>query len=372
MLKKKIIIFVHPKKKPPMHKKYPFIFLFLCSFFMVTAQEDPRVTLFPWMQSYYNAGAMGEKEQNLNFTGLLRQFAMGSKVEDDKNSQISDDDNNNNNNGKPTYIKTDGQQVFLNIDSYIKKIKGAVGIMFLKDKNGFQDNIGFKLGYAARLPVRGGKLGIGLQFGFLNQKINSFADKLDPLQPGDPTLTNLNQVESFLDFDMNFGLHYQAPTWYVGVSGNQLIGGVRVSGDGTTLLPARQLYITGGYIWNLKTPVPWSVEPNILIRSNFSTWTMDLMAVARYNGILWFGVSYQLQHAIAILFGAVPFYNNTNVYLKGLEIGLAYSFVTNKTGYKPSSSWGDIDILIRYGFNFYKEKPLTGYGSSRHLYKNQY
>jgi type IX secretion system PorP/SprF family membrane protein len=242
--------------------------------------------------------------------------------------------------------------------------------MFLKDKNGNSDNIGFKFGYAARLPVRGGKLGIGVQLGFLNQKP---ADKYKPNQESDQTITKVKEYKSFLDFDLSLGLHYKAPTWHVGVSGTQIIGGVRISSDKEKfLLPARQFYVTGGYIWNLKTPVPWSVEPNILIRSNFKTWTMDVMALARYNGILWFGLSYQLQYAVAVLFGAVPFYNNTNVYLKGLEIGISYSFVTAKYVYQPSGSFGDFEVLVRYGFNFYKEKPLTGYGSSRHLYKNQY
>ena len=329
-----------------MRIKYCFIFLFFFSFCTAIAQEDPRVSMFPWLNSYYNPGALGENELNFNITGLFRQHSMLMK----DSTQV------------------DGQQIFLNVDSYIKKIKGAVGVSFLKDKNAYADNIGFKLGYAARLPVYGGKLGIGVQFGFLNQKPNK--DKWIALQPNDQTLTDM--TETYLDFDMTFGLQYKAPTWYVGISGTQLIGGVRISGEENHLRLARQMYISGGYIWNLKTAIPWSIEPSVLIRSNFSTWTMDLMAAARYNGIIWFGLTYQLQYAIGLFVGAVPFYNNTNVYLKGLEIGVAYSFSTTKYTYKPSGSFGDVEILIRYGFNFFREKPLTGYGSSRHLYKNQY
>ncbi|MDR2971871.1 MAG: type IX secretion system membrane protein PorP/SprF [Bacteroidales bacterium] len=368
-MKKKKIIFVHTKKKPFMRFNYSVIFVFIFSFYMLNAQEDPRVTLFPWMISNYNPGAMGEKDQNLNFTGLLRQHSFLMKAENNINTSNLGE-NNTTDNSKPTYDKIDGQQIFLNIDSYFKQIKGAVGITFLKDKNGYNDNIGFKFGYSARLPIRGGKLGIGIQFCFLNQKPST--DKYRPNQMDDPIITNAKQSESFLDFDLSFGLHYKAPTWYAGISGTQLIGGVRVSGAENFMRPARQLYVTGGYIWNLKTSVPWSIEPGVLLRSNFKTWTMDVMALARYNGILWFGLSYQLEYSVALLFGAVPFYNNTNVYLKGLEIGISYSFVTAKYVYKPSGSFGDFEVLIRYGFNFYKDKPLTGYGSSRHLYKNQY
>jgi hypothetical protein len=99
---------------------------------------------------------------------------------------------------------------------------------------------------------------------------------------------------------------------------------------------------------------------------------MDMMALARYNGILWFGLSYQLNMGIAALFGAVPFYNGTSEYLKGLELGIAFTFPTVKFGWVRTGSWGDFELVVRYGFNFYKEKNLTGYGSSRHLYKNQY
>ena len=330
-----------------MRIKYCFIFLFFFSFCTVIAQENPRITLFPWMNPYYNPGTMGENELNLNFTGILRQQSMLMKDS----------------------TKINGEQIYVHVDSYIKKIKGAIGISFLKDKNAYYDNIDFKLGYAARLPVYGGKLGIGVQLGFLNQKPPA-NDKLEPSLKPDPTLTKM--TESYLDFDINFGLHYKAPTWYVGLSATQLIGGVRLSGDKSSSHLARRMYVSGGYIWNLKTPVPWSIEPSILIGSNFAVWSMDMMAVARYNGILWFGLSYQLQQGIAVLLGAVPFYNSTNVYLKGLELGVSYTFATSKFSYRSGGGWGDFEILIRYGFNFFREKPLTGYGSSRHLYKNQY
>jgi len=356
-----------------MRIKYSLGFLLLFSFCNLFAQEDPKFTFFPWAQPVYNPGTMGEKENHLNFIGILRQQTMlikGSEI-----NPLDIDGNNNNNNindpTKPQYRKVDGQQVFVNIDSYIKKIRGAVGVMFLNDKNAETENIAVKLGYSSKFRVRGGKLGVGLQFGFLNIKPPA-SDIWDPIQTGDPTLQQANQSESYMDFDMSFGLHYKAPTWYMGVSCTQLIGGVRISGeDGVFTLP-QQLYFSGGYIWNLQTPVPWSIEPHLLIRSNLSTWGMDVMALARYNGILWFGLSYQLNMGIAALFGAVPFYNGGNEYLKGLEVGIAYTFQTNKYSYIQGGGWGDFELVVRYGFNFYKERALTGYGSSRHLYKNQY
>jgi len=336
---------------------YWFIIFFLFSSFTLFSQVDPQITLFPWLQPTYNPGAMGEKDNHLNFTGILRQSEMLMSVPKEDS-----------NNEKKKVTPVDGQLILLHIDSYIKQIKGAVGVMFINDKRGEFSNSGFRLGYAAKLRVYGGKLGIGVQLGFLNKKQQG---NYHPNQSGDQTVPT--QAVSFLDFDMNLGLHYAAPTWYVGVSCTNLLKGIRVSGDGKSILGSRQLYFSGGYIWNLKTSTPWTIEPSILVHSEFATWHLQVMALARYNGLLWFGVSYHLHDGIAAILGALPFYNNSNVYLKGMEIGLAYTFGSKATNYiAKGGSWGDFELLIRYGFNFYKEKILTGYGSSRHLYKNQY
>jgi len=351
-----------------MRIRYLFIVFFTLPFYPIFTQEDPRFTLSPWLQPFYNPGAMGENDYHLNFTGILRQHSFLSYEAPKENS---DKDASNDDGKKNKGTATNGEQILLNIDSYIKQIKGAVGIMFLKDKNtSYFDNIGFKVGYASKIRIRGGKLGIGVQLGFMNIKVAE--SNFNPIETDDNTLNLLKGSDSFLDFDMNIGLHYSAPNWYVGASCTQLLGGVRISGETKTLKKTpQQMYFTGGYIWNLNTAVPWTVEPHALIKTNFKSWTLDLMALARYNGILWFGLSYQVDWAIAVLFGAVPFYNSTNNYLKGIELGLSYSFPTTKLGYRQGGSMGDFEILVRYGFNFYKEKALTGYGSSRHLYKNQ-
>jgi len=360
MLLQKKVIFVRTKIKRLMRTKYCFVFLFIFPFYTLFAQEDPRVTLFPWLQPFYNPAAMGEKDNHINFTGVFRQHALLAQVKDEEASAGS---------GSDVYKKAHGEQFLLNMDSYIKAIRGAVGVMFVSDKNGGNfENIHFKFGYTTKIRIQGGKLGIGAHFGFLNMK--EVKERFNPNQTPDPVV-DMSLQASVLDFDMSFGVHYRAPTWHAGISCTQLLGGVRISGEKNLLHVPQQLYITGGYIWDLRTPAYWTIEPNVIIRSNFTSWSIDVMAAARYNGILWFGISYQLDWAVAAFFGTVPFYNKGDSYLKGLEIGVSYSFPTAKSGFRANGSKGDIEILIRYGLNFYREKPLTGYGSSRHLYKNQ-
>jgi len=353
-----------------MRIKYCFIILLLFPFYNLFSQETLPFTFFPWVQSYHNPAALGEKDNHLNFTGVLRQQAMGMHADENNNDNAGSSKGRSN--GKDSITgKQDGQDVLLNIDSYIKKIKGAVGVYFLKDRMGAKNNVDFGLGYAAKIPVHRGKLGIGLQFLFLNQ---TPASDLTPNDNPDNTVTEHTSTESFLDFDMNVGVQYKTPTWYAGLSCTHLLNGaVRISGStNTTSQQMYNLYAMGGYIWNLKTEMPWTIEPSILIKTNLSTWTCYAMAIARYNGILWFGLSYEHDMAIAVLLGAVPFYNYANDYLKGLELGLSYGFSTAKYGWTQGGSWGNFELVVRYGLNFYKEKVLTGYGSSRHLYKNQY
>jgi type IX secretion system PorP/SprF family membrane protein len=350
-----------------MRVRYTLFFLLLLPFISLFAQ-NPQFSFFSWAQPYFNPAAIGEKENHLNFIGFYRE----SPMRDLDSTKAGGTTGTGEDSFK--FPQIGQRQVLLHIDSYIKKIKGGVGVTFLSDKDGYTEKAGFSIGYAQKFRIRSGKLGVGVQLGLLNQT-PAKESNLDPNQPGDPTLQGLNAAESFLDFDMNFGLLYRTPTWYVGLSGTNLIGGgVRISGsEVSSLSVGRQYYLTGGYILNLRTAVPWSIEPSALIRtSGFAVWQYHVMALARYNDILWFGLSYQHNNAIAVLLGATPFYNSTNDYLRGLELGFAYGFDTKKTGWKKGGTWGDFEIVFRYGFNFYKEKTLTGYGSSRHLYKNQY
>jgi len=348
-----------------MRVKYTLFLLLLLPFFSLFAQ-NPQFSFFSWAQPYFNPAAIGEKENHINFVGFYREGPM----RDLDSTKAGGGTQGTGSEGGYKFPQIGQRQVLLHIDSYIKKIKGGVGVNFLSDKDGYTDKAGFSIGYAQKFRIRGGKLGVGVQLGFLNQT----PPKDNDLIMHDPEQL-FNSVESFLDFDMNFGLIYRTPTWYVGLSGTNLIGGgVRISGSEVSYLSVgRQYYLSGGYIWNLRTAVPWTIEPSVLIHTcNFAVWHYNVMALARYNGILWFGLSYQHNNAIAVLLGATPFYNSTNDYLRGLELGFAYGFDTKKTAYVKGGTWGDFEIVFRYGFNFYKEKTLTGYGSSRHLYKNQY
>ena len=325
----------------------------------VFAQQDAQFTLFQWATPYYNAGAIGEQSNTLCFTGIFRQQYTGW------NDYIVDA------NGNQTKYNTSPQQIYFSLESYLRKLHGSLGISVIKDKIGYFNNVGVKLGYSFKLRIPTGSLGIGLQAQLLSQKLDP--SHFSPTQEGDELINNMTSSgESWLDLDFNFGLFYKADRWNAGVGVTQIAEKIRLSGDRQTLKMSRNLYIHGGYTWVLPWDPSWEILPQALIKTDFSAAQFDLMLLARYNGILWFGASYRIQDAVSVLFGARPFFNSSNNYLKGLEMGLGYSFTTSKLGFKTDRSYGDIEIMLRYCFDIYKEEVFSGYGSTRSIYKNQY
>jgi type IX secretion system PorP/SprF family membrane protein len=328
-------------------------FVIMCGF-GVNAQQDAQFTLFPWANYYFNPGSAGEQHNTLCFTGLFRQQYAGYQ------DAIPNTDSS---------MSTGGQQILFNMESYLRKLKGGLGLSVIKDKNGQFQNIGLRLGYAYKLNLPSGRLGIGFQVGFLQQSL--VEAELRPNQEGDPLIQALVK-DPFMNFDVNFGLFYKASNWYAGASATQILTNVRISGDNNFLKNARQMYLHGGYIYAVPFDPAWTIEPNVMLKTDFSVVQFDLLVIARYNNILWGGLHYRIDDAVSVVFGARPFYSDPNPYLKGLDMGLSYSFTTSKLGYKANRSFGDVEFVVRYCFDIFKPVYYSGYGSTRHLYKNQY
>ena len=323
------------------------------------AQDDAQFTFFPWVTSYYNAGGIGEQHNTLCFTADYNNKYLGWGDA----SAINND----------SLFHSAPQDFLFSIESYLKKLHGSLGVTLVHDRLGIYSNTGFKLGYAYKLRLGGGHLGIGAQVSLFNQAIKP--DPLHPIQEGDPLLQMLS--ESTLDLDFNFGVLYKTEQWYVGVGWTQMAAlfdkqqVLRVSGE---YGPRRssQLYLHGGYTWVLPANPNWELIPQALIKTDLKTYQWEILALARYNGVYWGGLGYRFQDAVSLAFGARPFYNSSNIYLKGLDLGVSYSFTTNSLGYKKHRSFGDVEVVVRYCFDVYKPEIFSGYGNSRYIYRNRY
>jgi type IX secretion system PorP/SprF family membrane protein len=342
----------------------------------LSAQNDAQYTLFPWAKLYYNPGTTGEQTNSLCFTGIFLNRNTAMKENQWLASQTTATSNkpngSNNDKGGSDWNENIGSRDFMfNVEYYSRKIRGAFGLSFVSDHIAIWNNVTIRLGYAYKMKIARGSLGIGLQAGLLNQSLNKAA--LRPLEDDDPLLV-FSEDPTELNFDFNFGLYYKTDTWDVGISGVNLLGKQAkqtLSGEGL-LNPSRQLYIHGGYNWILPSYPDWAIEPKALIKTDFASFQTDIAVLTRYKGVVWGGLSYRIQDAASILFGARPFYNSSNNYLKGLDVGFAYSFTTTKYGYTKRGSMGDIEVMVRYCFDFYKSEIFSGYGNSRAIYRNEY
>ena len=338
-----------------MRKSITILFFVLFGFFSANAQQDAQFTLFPWAHYYFNAGSAGEQHKTLCFTGLFRQQYMGYR------DVIP---------GTDSSLSTGGQQILFNMESYLRKIRGGLGLSLIKDKNGQFENIGLRLGYAYKLNLPTGRLGIGFQLGFLQQSLVDA--ELRPIQQGDPIIEAIVK-DPLMNFDLNFGLFYKANNWYAGLAATQLLTNVRISGNESLMKLSRHIYAHGGYTYIVPFDPAWSIEPQAMLKTDLSIVQFDLLLITRYNNILWGGLHYRLDDAVSVVFGAKPFYDDPNPYLKGLDMGIAYSFTTSQIGrFQANRSMGDIELVVRYCFDIFKPEYFSGYGSTRHLYKNQY
>jgi type IX secretion system PorP/SprF family membrane protein len=346
-------------------KKSVIISLFLIAANMALfAQKQNQFTLFPWAAPYFNAGAIGEQHNTLCFTAIFAQQKMGMQATYEKDGQTIKD------NIAP-------QQFYFTLESYLKALHGSLGVTFIKDKLGYADNIGVKLGYAFKMNIPTGRLSIGFQVGLYNMKVDGA--KILAIQDNDPLIegaAGIKNSESFMDLDFHFGVLYKAERWYAGIGTTNLAATtkLRFSGDPGVLSTSRQIYAHGGYTWVMPNNPSWEIEPQAIFTNTIGAkfdWTFTVMALARYNKVYWGGLSYRYNDDISVLFGARPFYNSSNNYLKGLDMGLSYGFPTSKLG-AQKRSFGTVEVMVRYCFDIYKEPVFSGYGSSRAIYKNQY
>lgn len=326
------------------------------------AQDDVQFTLFPWATSYYNAGGIGEQNNTLCFTGIYNNKYLGWNDVYMQGDSLKKD-------------KTAPQDFYFSLESYLKKLHGSLGVTFVNDIIGFYNNIGVKLGYSYKLRIANGHLGIGAQISLYNQTLKS-SDSWRPIQTGDPLLDQLG--ESTMDLDFSLGLQYKSDLWYAGVSVTQLASAfdkkrvLRLSGNQDYISRNPQMYFHGGYTWIIPSNPNWEILPHAMVKTDFKSYQIDLMALVRYNGLFWGGLGYRLNDNVSLIFGTRPFYNSSNVYLKGLEAAVSYGITTNTLAYRANRSFGDVEVMIRYCFDIYKPEVFSGYGSTRNIYKNQY
>lgn len=244
----------------------------------------------------------------------------------------------------------DGQpQTFLfNVHGPVKPLRGGLGLTFFNDQLGqFKDNyLRVSYSYHLGLPT-GGTLGIGLSGGIISKKIGNAwlpPDGISTIGTDDAIPDNsIGQTT----YDLNFGLYYAGPNYYVGLSSTHL-----TETDLTDLgfLNKRHYYVLAGYNWLLPGSGDWMLKPSLLVKSDAASTQVDITVRGMWKNMVWAGLTYRLQDAIAPIIGYQQIVGPGMI-----KVGYSYDVTTSEI--KDYSS-GSHEIMVNYCFNLDKPKPV--------------
>jgi type IX secretion system PorP/SprF family membrane protein len=302
------------------------------------AQQDPQFTQFMHSKLIYNPGYAGTSEA-ICANVLYRQQWVNF----------------------PGAPKTG----LLSFDMPIGDLPLAVGVNVMSDQIGFAKTLFGRVAVAYNRPIGPGVLGIGIDGGVLQQQFNGTWITPDGTAQQDASIptwqatgqTTANAGLNKLTYDVGFGAFYSiANKMYVGLSSSHLAAqDIKSAGDVKYQL-ARHYYLVGGYTFDL-TP-EHALQPNVKVKSDAASTQLDVNLTYIFNKMLWVGVSYRMQDAIAPMIG-YRFLKD-----KSLKVGYSYDLTLSKIkGY----SSGTHEVMLGYCFNVKKPKKVSSYQNARFL-----
>lgn len=284
----------------------------------LSAQFDPGMSQYMMNPTGYNPAAAGLEEM-VNVAGQHRLNLVG--------------------------MPNGGSTTIFNIHMPLKfaPIFQGVGIRFMNDKAGQFTNQGAGIQLSFKRKIGTGFLSLGTDFGFTSIGFNgdSVALHIPPIgeyhdltaDPEVPTTAVAGMAA-----DLSMGLWYQNQEWYAGISATHMNQPTVRWGEKTEFSPATTAFFTMGYIYKTNFP-KWELKPSLMLKSEFSTWQLDLSALAVYNKQYWGGLSLRTGEAVVLL-GGIQIAN-------GLSIGYSYDIPTTTL---INASMGSHEVFLSYGF----------------------
>lgn len=248
------------------------------------AQQDPYYTHFMLNKIAFNPGSAGFK--NAICANLLahRQWT-GLSNEDEVQYQ-------------PVTV---GRQpigpttYFASVTAPVKKLHGGAGLVIMSDAIGYERTINVKASYAFHHQFKNySRIQVGIDIGMLQKEFDgSF---YNPRQPGDPLIPD--NVTSGRTFDLGFGAYYNNPALAnleAGISATHITGGsVSYQAAGAT----QEVDIVPNIYMVASTAHPIGagniiLQPNVWLKTIFTTTQVDLNCRALINQIYVAGLSYR-------------------------------------------------------------------------------
>lgn len=294
----------------------------------VNAQQDPQFTHFMFDRLSVNPAYAGT-EGDICITAILRQQWSGFT-------------------GAP---KTG----LLNVHGPINSINSGVGLSLYLDELGQEKSTIARLAYAYHIPVNGGigKFSIGVNLGMVNRSLGSDWVATDGFED-DAAIPNSGA--SSTAFDLGTGLYYTSPKVWVGISSTHL---PESELPDVNIKNARHYYVMGGYNWAIGGDDNFMLKPQIFVKSDGSSTQVDINATFLLNNMVWAGVSYRTEDAIAPMIGYQHAFTQSM-----LKIGYSYDVTTSELS---NHSSGSHEIMLNYCFQIIKKPDVQIYHNPRWL-----
>lgn len=293
----------------------------------VLAQQDPQFSQYMFDRLSVNPAVAGTTGQ-LCATALLRQQWSGFE-------------------GAP---KTG----LLNAHLPINKISSGVGMSVYLDELGQQKSTFARFHYSFHRKIGTGTLGIGVYAGMGSHALGRNWIAID--DPSNDAAIPSNGASQG-GFDLGAGIYYTSPKLWVGISSTHL---PQTELDKVSIKMARHYFVQAGYNWDLSGDKKYVLQPSTLIKSDGTSTQFDLNATLLYNNMLWLGVSYRTEDAIAPMIG----YQFTPNEKSMVRIGYSYDVTTSQL---RNYSSGSHEVMLNYCVLLVKPPSTQIYRNVRFL-----
>ena len=236
----------------------------------------------------------------------------------------------------------------------------GAGITAQQESIGLFSNLLINAQGSYKLKLFKGLMSIGVQAGYYNSRFKGteayIPDNDDYHQGNDPSIPN--QDLSGNAFDVSAGVWYTHKLFYAGISGMHLTSPkVKMTKEGNESQEATQyeielpraIYFTAGGNIVINNTL-FTLQPSLLIGSDFSDFSADITMRATYNNFINFGLGYRWNSAISVMIGAE---------YKNFFLGYAYDYLTSAIA---RASSGSHELVAGYRFKL----DLSGKNKNRH------
>ncbi len=288
----------------------------------VMAQADAQFTQSYEVPTLYNPGAVGQTDF-IKIRGVGRLQWVGID-------------------GAPQTFLLTGDMPFKLFNK-----RFGVGLVMQQESIGLYKSLNLGAQIAFQFKKWGGQFSGGLQFGMYDQQFKGsevFIPEGDDYHQGTDEGIPTSDLHGTA-LDLAAGIWYKRPRWSVGISVTHITSPtIKMGGEnGGTSTDAqlyefnapRTVYLMSSCNIPIKNTL-FELVPSLLVKSDFTFTTGELMARARYNKFLSFGVGYRWDDAVIATIAAE---------IKNFYVGYSFDYATSAL---RSASSGSHEVVVGY------------------------